>query len=251
MIKKNTQLVYTAILSSIIILLSFIPQLGFIQIGPISFTIIHAIVIIGILTLGLYESLFLGTLFGICSLIVSFIYASSPTDLLFHNPLISVLPRIGFAIYTYLIKVLLAKISRKTKSGLLNYYLFLGVISLLSFLFLNLINTLIKNASLKLSLLILVDLIYLNLLIMIFIFKNKLNLSVFIAAIGTIIHTGFVLLALSLFIPNDNFIKSFISFIKLVFVTNTLFEIMIAIILSYNYPKVLKRFKGVENDFII
>ena len=73
------------------LVLSYTP-LGFIPIGAISITIVHLPVLIGLMVQGLPTGLFLGTLFGVISLLRSL----TPTGLLdpfFINPLISVLPR--------------------------------------------------------------------------------------------------------------------------------------------------------------
>lgn len=81
----------TALLTALMLVLSYTP-LGFIPIGAISITIVHLPVLIGLMVQGLPTGLFLGTLFGVISLLRSL----TPTGLLdpfFINPLISVLPR--------------------------------------------------------------------------------------------------------------------------------------------------------------
>lgn len=82
----------TALLTALMLVLSYTP-LGFIPIGAISITIVHLPVLIGLMVQGLPTGLFLGTLFGLISLVRSL----TPTGLLdpfFLNPLISVLPRL-------------------------------------------------------------------------------------------------------------------------------------------------------------
>lgn len=107
--KKRTRtsgvfnLVLFSIFSALILLLGLIPQIGYIRLGPVAITIVHIPVLIGIMVLPFWHSVGLGFIFGISSLIASFIYATSPIDLAFQNPLISVLPRVIFAIFAYLV----------------------------------------------------------------------------------------------------------------------------------------------------
>ena len=100
---KNTQeLVLTSLIGAIIVMLSVIPQLGLIQIFPaVSITIIHIPVLIGVMTLRRPSAIILGTLFGLGSLFAALTRGATPVDLAFVNPLISVVPRILFAIIAY------------------------------------------------------------------------------------------------------------------------------------------------------
>ncbi len=248
--KKLQKYIYLSILISITIILSLIPQLGFIQIGPISFTIIHAVVIIGIITLDLTSSLILGATFGIGSFIASFIYGATPIDLLFHNPLVSILPRIGFALYGYLMKILIYKINKKN-NDLLNYYLYVFIIAL--FLFLNYYLIAILNISYLFKLVLnICSLVFNSLLfILAYWFKKILSPNLFIATMATIIHTILVLLAISIFVSSDNILFGLLTLIKLVVATNTLFEIIVSLILTVSYTKVLKNYLGGSNDYFI
>lgn len=109
------ELTLTAMFAAIIALMALVPFLGFIP-NPIipggSLTIIHIIVIIGGIILGRKRSWFLGTFFGLMSLVLAFLRPAGPVDMLFRNPLISVLPRIIFGIVIYEIYNLLTKISK-------------------------------------------------------------------------------------------------------------------------------------------
>jgi uncharacterized membrane protein len=96
-----------AIFIAIIAVLGLVPgvwqgyPLGFIFITPdMAATIIHIPVLIGGALLGRKAGIWLGTAFGIVSLIAAFIYQSP----LFYYPWVSVLPRIlfGFLIYDVL-----------------------------------------------------------------------------------------------------------------------------------------------------
>ncbi|MGB4588757.1 MAG: ECF transporter S component [Clostridiaceae bacterium] len=102
---KTRQLTVIGLLSSISILLSVTP-LGYIPIPPISPTIMHVPVIIGAIIEGPLVGATIGAIFGITSLIRSFM-VPSPTNFIFWNPLISVGVRILIGVVTgYLYKSL-------------------------------------------------------------------------------------------------------------------------------------------------
>lgn len=86
---------------SMIFVMAWFPQIGYIQIFPsVGITIIHIPVLIGAMVYK-KSGLVLGTAFGISSLMIAFIRPVTPIDFLFQNPLVSVLPRMifGFSIY--------------------------------------------------------------------------------------------------------------------------------------------------------
>lgn len=85
----------SAIFLALIIVFSYIPNLGYITFGPISFTTIHLIVLIGAMIFGKWKGLIFGTFFGIFSLIISMQYPGT-VNYLFLNPFVSVLPRMLF-----------------------------------------------------------------------------------------------------------------------------------------------------------
>ena len=103
--KRNqniADLVFAAIIAVIILIMIFIPGIGFITLGPISLTIVHIPVLVGAVILGKKYGLFFGLIFGAGAFIRSF--SSLTTDAPFTNPLVSVLPRVifGFVIvYLY------------------------------------------------------------------------------------------------------------------------------------------------------
>lgn len=97
------ELVLTSTFVAIILIMSLIPQLGFITIVPgVSLTIIHIPTLIGIFLLKPRSGFILGVAFGVGSLIAAFLYGG-PLDLAFQNPLVSVLPRAIFGIVAYYI----------------------------------------------------------------------------------------------------------------------------------------------------
>lgn len=83
-------------LSALTILLGVIPNIGIIQIGPVSFTILHIPVIIASIIYGIKGGMIIGLVFGITSWFVAITRAFTPLDLMFVNPLISILPRVMF-----------------------------------------------------------------------------------------------------------------------------------------------------------
>lgn len=106
-------LTLTAMFLAIILVMAFVPYLGFIPspfIPGVSLTLIHIPVIIGGIILGRKKSWLLGTFFGLMSLVLSFLRPQGPVDKIFHNPLVSVLPRIIFGIVIFEIYNLLSKL---------------------------------------------------------------------------------------------------------------------------------------------
>lgn len=69
MSKKTYQMVLTALFSAIIIIMAFVPFLGYINLVVIKATLIHVPVIIGSIILGPKRGAFLGLVFGCTSLI--------------------------------------------------------------------------------------------------------------------------------------------------------------------------------------
>ncbi len=103
---KTKELTVNAVFLAIILLMVFVPNLGFITLGPLSATIIHIPVLIVAFAYGKKSALIAGTAFGVGSWYAS-LTRGGVADLVFQNPLVSVLPRILFAlIAVYLFTVL-------------------------------------------------------------------------------------------------------------------------------------------------
>ena len=81
------------VLSSISIIMSMLPFIGYIPIGPIKATIMHIPVIIGAIIEGPLVGAIIGLIFGLTSL-WSAITQPVLLSPLFYNPLVSVLPRV-------------------------------------------------------------------------------------------------------------------------------------------------------------
>ncbi len=109
---KNKQvydITLIAVFTALIVVLASVPMLGFITIGVVSLTIVHIPVLIGGVFGGRKVALSLGVVFGISSLIVALTRPVTPVDLLFQNPLISVVPRMLFGWALYEVYVLCKK----------------------------------------------------------------------------------------------------------------------------------------------
>ena len=110
-------IVFDAMFLAIILIMTFIPYVGFIQIGVISFTLLHIPVLIGAALFGWKRGLMYGFFFGIASLIKATTYPGT-IDFLFVNPLISVLPRAIFGLVAGLLFSLLQKMPLFYQKGI-------------------------------------------------------------------------------------------------------------------------------------
>lgn len=84
------------VLSAIIIMMTFVPYIGYISYGPgLSITLIHIPVMIGAIVLGPSAGAVLGGVWGISCIIKALTAPPSPLDAaIFWNPLVSLIPRI-------------------------------------------------------------------------------------------------------------------------------------------------------------
>lgn len=101
-----------AILSAISILMSMLPFIGYIPIGPMKATIMHVPVIIGAVIEGPAVGAAIGLIFGLTSLwnAITQPVLLSP---LFLNPLVSVLPRVLIGITSYYSYKFIYKMTKK------------------------------------------------------------------------------------------------------------------------------------------
>lgn len=97
--KLVADLVLDALFIGIIAVMGFVPNLGYIRLGPISATILPIPVILGGAFLGWKRGLLYGTAFGVTSYLVA-ITLGAGTDSLFANPILSILPRMVFGVLT-------------------------------------------------------------------------------------------------------------------------------------------------------
>ncbi len=112
---NNKQTVLLSIISSIVVVMTFVPYTGLISYGGISITTIHVPVIIGAMVLGKKSGLILGSVWGIANL-VNAVISGTPEALIFIDPRISVIPRMMVGFYAgFLSEVLRGKLSTLRK----------------------------------------------------------------------------------------------------------------------------------------
>ncbi|MCR4615990.1 MAG: ECF transporter S component [Clostridiales bacterium] len=93
--KKLLVAVELSLLSAIIIVMTFVPYIGYISYGALSITLLHIPVIVGGVMLGVKGGTFLGGVWGVTCLIKAVFLPPTPLEgIIFRNPLISVVPRI-------------------------------------------------------------------------------------------------------------------------------------------------------------
>jgi uncharacterized membrane protein len=134
---RTRQIVITGIMGAIAVFLG-ITRWGFIPwFGGVSLTIMHVPVIIGAVLEGPIVGLLIGLIFGVASMIQAAVAPNGPGDVIFTNPLISVLPRLLIGPVAWLIW---SQLKRWPPAGLIlaglagsltNTLLVLGAIGLL------------------------------------------------------------------------------------------------------------------------
>jgi uncharacterized membrane protein len=137
---RTRKLVITGVMGAITVLLG-VTHWGFIPwFGGISLTIMHVPVIIAAILEGPIVGLGVGLIFGIFSMIQAAVAPSSPADVWFTNPLLSILPRLFIGPVAYFVWKLLEKIPvvglivSGVAGSLTNTILVLGVIGLMGLL---------------------------------------------------------------------------------------------------------------------
>lgn len=123
------QLVLTSTFVAIILLMSLIPQLGFVTFLPgVAVTLVHIPTMIGIFILKPRYGFILGVVFGIGSLMASYMYAATAFDLAFQNPLVSVLPRALFGLAAWTVYQGFLALSKLSYGK----YILFGLVSLIT-----------------------------------------------------------------------------------------------------------------------
>lgn len=110
--ERLTQITSLGILIALIILMTFIPNLGYVQTGLFSITTIHIPVIIGSALLGPIGGLVLGTTWGL----TSYFYAltlGTIEAMIFLNPMVSIVPRILVGLLVSYSTLALTKVIKK------------------------------------------------------------------------------------------------------------------------------------------
>lgn len=110
---KTKELTVNAAFLSIILLMVFVPNLGFITLGPLSATIIHIPVLIVAFAYGKRSALIAGLAFGVGSWYAA-LTRGGIADIVFQDPRISIIPRVLFAlIAVYLYEFIKSKVSNQ------------------------------------------------------------------------------------------------------------------------------------------
>ena len=92
--KENVyQLTLISMMVALLIMQTFVPILGYIPLGPIDVTIVHITVILSAVLFGAKFGTIIGTIWGALSMLRAFIQPT-PFNIVFLNPLISILPRL-------------------------------------------------------------------------------------------------------------------------------------------------------------
>lgn len=236
--KKILNLTLFSTFSSFILLLGLIPNLGYITFIPgiPSIQIISIPVLIGIMFLPLGYSIGLGFMFGLSSFIASFLYAKTVFDYAFQNPLISILPRVLFAVAAFFIYKGLKVLFEKLKDGKLYSFI---IVSIVSILFAYFVSKGINNATgWNLNYIYIVaGLLIIGILILYYYFLKKeqyKNLTfvptVFITA--SIVHSLLVLSMIALVKPSAYEGADIFGIILTILSTNALFEALMAVLIG-------------------
>lgn len=110
--KNNVfELTLMSMMVALLIIQTFIPIFGYIPLGPIDVTIVHITVILSAVLFGPKFGTIIGTIWGSLSLVRAFIQPT-PFNIVFLNPLVSILPRLLVGLISaYLFKLLKIKLS--------------------------------------------------------------------------------------------------------------------------------------------
>ncbi len=109
---RTRKLVLMAILLAVLVLLSVTP-ISYIGVGPVSITIAHIPIFIALLCEGLGAGLIMAFFFGAISFLRAFT-PTKPLDILFTNPLISILPRLIIPIVAWAAYKAMRKVVKRT-----------------------------------------------------------------------------------------------------------------------------------------
>lgn len=174
-------LVIDALFLALLLLFTFTPNLGYIQIVPnvLTITTMHLLVLIGASLFGWKKGLLYGFFFGLSSLIKALTMSGSPVDFIYINPFISVLPRVLFGLISGLTFDFLKKHLSLKK--------FLVVLPIFSAL-LTLLHSVLTLSSLYIFGIL--DIFYISRAIGLEEFIKEINQTGYLAALGTVTLFG-------------------------------------------------------------
>ena len=110
--QRNLTLAQMGVFSALIVVMTF-THVGYITIGALSITLVHIPVIVGACVLGWKLGAALGAVWGVTCMIKAFTMPTAPTDPLFMNPLVSLVPRVLVGIVAGLLFALVLKADKK------------------------------------------------------------------------------------------------------------------------------------------
>ena len=109
--KTIRQITSDAMIMAVIILMTFVPHIGYIAVTPfISFTLLHLPVLLGAAIGGWKRGLLFGFIFGVSSYINAL--SSAGFNLLFAHPLVAIPPRMAFGLLAGIVFSLIGKLSK-------------------------------------------------------------------------------------------------------------------------------------------
>jgi uncharacterized membrane protein len=244
---KTQELILVSLFSAIILILAMVPNVGLISFGAVAITIIHIPVLIGAMTLKRVSSvLVLGLLFGLGSLFAALTRGSTPIDLAFINPLISVLPRILFALIAFYI----FKGSRFVIKSL-PYVASLSILSVIMLIMsIGLYNYLVSSETLNTFVSIIVSsVIWIVITVFMYVQTIKRPTIMFIpltSLVSTLLHTVLVLSALVIVEPSlFNFTFGVaVNVIYGIMISNGLLEAVVAVFVVTPVVTALYQLRG-------
>lgn len=244
---KTQELILVSLFSAIILILAMVPNVGLISFGAVAITIIHIPVLIGAMTLKRVSSvLVLGLLFGLGSLFAALTRGSTPIDLAFINPLISVLPRILFALIAFYI----FKGSRFVIKSL-PYVASLSILSVIMLIMsIGLYNYLVTSETLNTFVSIIVSsVIWIVITVFMYVQTKKRPTIMFIpltSLVSTLLHTVLVLSALVIVEPSlFNFTFGVaVNVIYGIMISNGLLEAVVAVFVVTPVVTALYQLRG-------
>lgn len=236
---KTKVLVQTSIFSALIAVFGLVQFLGYITIPglPISITTMPILVFSAcLITNNKYSSLVYGLVFGLSSLLVAVFRPVLPTDLLFINPFVSVLPRVVYAFLIIPVYQSISKLTIKRPLLISIVVLLVGIVSYINYV----------NASFLIFILTLVIGIVVLILTIVTKFNEKIN--IYLSAFLTwMTHSFLVLLMLYVFYHtklNDLYGGNAFATLKSIFFTISVLEAvvtsLVATIVVVTVKKVLK-----------
>lgn len=228
-----------ALFIAIISVMAAIPQIGYIKVPflPFDITLLFVPVLVGSALYGKKGALILGLCFGLSSLAVAWLRPSTPFDLVFRNPLISVLPRVLFTIiFLYLLDA--TKKVRPHIIGILVSVVF--TVMLVLFIIYNLSSTILILTGFLIGISVVLSVISYK-------YESAKIVYVLPTFLSILLHSFMVLLAIVLLYSStlvDTFnIKNIFNVISLIIVTNSMFEATIsAIIMQFIMPQIRRVF---------